>query len=341
MHSADKCISFILPIKASSPQSAGELTTYLRWLSERVETIVVDGSAPAVFAEHSAAWRGIVHHVAPAADLATPMAKVGGALTGVRFAHHEYIIIADDDVRYDEESLRRVTNALGASDVVRPQNYFVPLPWHARWDTGRILINRMTGGDWPGTLGIRRSVLRATGGYDGRAMFENLELVRTVCAAGGREASLLDTFVERRPPTTRHFLSQRLRQAYDEFARPPRMLAQLAVLPLAILSVMSIGWWTIAAGALIIAGVAEMGRHRANGTQVFKMSASLFAPAWIAERAIFSWLALASRLVLGGVPYRGTVLRHSATSVRVLRDRYASLRDSEVASPNEPRYRSA
>ena len=54
-------------------------------------------------------------------------------------------------------SLAKVIAALATADVVRPQNYFQPLPWHARWDTGRMLLNRVTGGDWPGTLGVRRS----------------------------------------------------------------------------------------------------------------------------------------------------------------------------------------
>jgi hypothetical protein len=71
----------------------------------------------------------------------------------------------------------------------------------------------MSGGDWPGTLGVRRSVLMRTGGHDGTAVFENLELVRTVCAAGGRELIPLYLYVARRPSTARHFLSQRVRQA--------------------------------------------------------------------------------------------------------------------------------
>jgi len=249
------------------------------------------------------------------------MGKVGGVLTGVRLASHERLIVADDDVRYDERALRRMALALDDADVVRPQNYFSPLPWHARWDTGRMLLNRLSGGDWPGTLGVRRSVLRATGGYDGRAMFENLELVRTVLAAGGTEAVLLDLFVARRPSTARHFWSQRVRQAYDELARPARMSAQLAVLPLAAFGVATFGWPALAAAALVIAGAAEVGRRRAGGASVFPSSASLLAPAWVAERAVCIWLALGARVLLGGVPYRGTVLRHAATPMRVLRAR--------------------
>src|SRR4051812_7594126 len=213
-------ITYILPIKTHLPQDEGELTGYLRELSTAAEVIVVDGSGPLIHARHAVAWAAFVRHVRPAPDLATPMGKVGGVLTGVRLATHEHLVIADDDVRHDASTLERLSRALDDAHVVRPQNYFTPMPWHARWDTGRMLLNRVWGGDWPGTLGVRRSILRATGGYDGRAMFENLELVRTVLAAGGRESVPLDLFVARRPSTARHFWSQRVRQAYDELARP-------------------------------------------------------------------------------------------------------------------------
>ncbi|MDQ6830903.1 MAG: glycosyltransferase family 2 protein, partial [Gemmatimonadota bacterium] len=229
-----RAVSYILPMKSATPHTGSEFVRYLEWGASCAEVIVVDGSPEEVFAKHEAAWGHLVRHVAPAPDLTTPMGKVGGVLTGVRLASHERLIIADDDVRYDDESFARVIDALGSAHVVRPQNYFDPLPWHARWDSGRMLLNRMTGGDWPGTLGVRRSVMRATGGYDGSVMFENLELVRTVLAAGGHETVLLDAFVRRLPSTTSHFRSQRVRQAYDEFARPARLVVQLAVLPAAV-----------------------------------------------------------------------------------------------------------
>jgi hypothetical protein len=265
-----------------------------------------------------------VRHVPPAADLLTPMGKVGGVLTGVRVATHERLVIADDDVRYDAGALARVVRALDDADVVRPQNYFDPLPWHARWDTARTLLNRASGGDWPGTLAVRRSALERTGGYDGAAMFENLELVRTVIAAGGREAVLLDVFVARRPSSARHFWSQRVRQAYDEVARPRRLVAQLAVLPAAFVARGTFGWPVLPVGALALVAVAEIGRRRAGAARVFPASTTMFAPVWVFERAVCSWLAVASRLVFGGVRYRGTVLRHAATPMRVLRARHAA-----------------
>ncbi len=111
---------------------------------------------------------------------------------------------------------------LAEADLVRPQNYFDPLPWHARWDTARILCNRAFGSDFPGTLGVRSSFLRSIGGYDGDVLFENLELIRTVTAAGGRVIDAPDLFVRRRPPTVARFLEQRPRQAYDDWAQPLR-----------------------------------------------------------------------------------------------------------------------
>jgi hypothetical protein len=326
--------TYILPLRSSVSRAEGELTDYLRWLSPRAETIVVDGSAPDVFAAHAAAWGGIVRHLAPAPDLATPMGKVGGVLTGVRMASHERLIIADDDVRYDEDALDRIVESLGegGADVVRPQNYFTSLPWHACWDTGRTLLNRVSGGDWPGTLGVRRSILQRTGGYDGRAMFENLELVRTVVAAGGREAVPLDLFVARHPPEAPHFFSQRVRQAYDEIARPARLALQLAVLPATVAIARFSGWRGVVAAACVVAVIAEVGRQRANGTCVFPPHTSLFAPAWLAERAVCSWMAVGARIAIGGVPYRGTVLRHAATPMRVLRARPIVV-PSEVERP--------
>lgn len=326
-------VSYILPIKSSSPNTSAELRDYIAWIAARAEVIVVDGSPPDIFETHEREWGAGVRHVAPAPDLVSPMGKVGGVLTGLRLATHELIIIADDDVRYDEESLAQTRAALATADVVRPQNYFEPLPWHARWDSGRMLLNRLTGGDWPGTLGVRRSRLQSTNGYDGSVMFENLELVRTVLASGGTERVLYGVYVLRRPSTARHFWSQRVRQAYDEIARPVRMASQLAVLPLSIALAVTGHWLAIAIGAAAIVIAAELGRRREGATRVFPASTPLFAPLWVIERAICSWLALGARIFLGGVPYRGKILHSAATPMRVLRQRYAARTEQQDAIP--------
>jgi hypothetical protein len=332
-------VSYILPIRSSAPNTSADLRAYIAWIAARAEVIVVDGSEPAIFAAHERDWSAGIRHVAPAPDLVSPMGKVGGVLTGLRLASHELVIIADDDVRYDEASLAQTVAALATADVVRPQNYFQPLPWHARWDSGRMLLNRLTGGDWPGTLGVRRSRLQATNGYDGSVMFENLELVRTVLASGGRERVLYGAYVLRRPSTTKHFWSQRIRQAYDEIARPARMIPQLIVLPLALALAITGHWLAIAIGAAAIVIVAELGRRRERATRVFPASTPLFAPLWVAERAICSWLALGARIFLGGVPYRGTILHSAATPMRVLRQRHAAraAQPAMLPAPTAPR----
>ena len=312
--------SYILPIRSSESQER-ELTSYLRRLAAFVdEIIIVDGSPPDVYDTHAAAWQSLVRHISP--EIETPMGKVGGVLTGLEYARNERIVIADDDVRYSEAALTRAVDRLTGADVVRPQNYFYPRPWHARWDTGRILLNRLTGGDWPGTLAIRRSALEATGGYRGDVLFENLELVRTIRAAGGREAVPLDLFVERRPPSTRHFLSQRVRQAYDEWARPRRLIVQLFLLPVGVLLFVFFGWVSVGAATLAAIAAAEAGRRRADGRRVFPPTAALWAPLWLAERAVTAWLALGTRLVFGGVSYRGGRLRDAATPLRELQRRH-------------------
>ncbi len=59
-----------------------------------------------------------------------------------------------------------------------------------------------------------------------------------------------------------------------------------------------------------------------NWREVFPFTAALTAPLWITERAVCTWLALGTRLMYGGVRYRGGVLSRAATPMRVLRQRH-------------------
>lgn len=300
-------------------QGLEELTAYLRGLPVS-ELIIVDGSEPKIFRKHAASWFGIAQHVPPDPAIPGLNGKVRGVLTGVAIATREKIIIADDDVRYCEQGLAAMSQALDDVDVVRPQNYFRPHAWHTMLDTGRTLINRVFGGDWPGTLGIRRAALRE--GYSADVLFENLELVRTIKALGGREKVASDIFIARRPPSTRHFFSQRVRQAYDEFARPFRLGLWLALLPLIVTAAfrapraLPVCW-------IVVVLTAESGRQRHGGKKYFPLSASLAAPLWVMERAICAWLAVLVRLQYGGMPYSGKVIRVAATPSKRLRDKVA------------------
>ncbi|MCC2308109.1 glycosyltransferase [Cellulomonas chengniuliangii] len=322
---------YLLPLRWEHPDD-GEVTRYLSRLSRWIEVVVVDGSPDHVFSRHRALWGGLVTHLAPRSPLPGENGKAVAVMEGLRATTAPLVVIADDDVRYDEAGLRRILGLLQDADLVRPQNTFHPLPWHARWDTARALVNRAGGGDYPGTLGLRRRALPC--GYDTHVLFENLELVRTVRAAGGREHRALDLFVARHPPTTERFLSQRVRQAYDSQAQPARLAVELALLPV-------LAWAArrpsrMVALSALAALVAERGRARAGGRREFPGACVLFTPAWVVERAVCSWGAVAHRLA-GGIRYSGSRLRCAAHSERWIREhvltRPAERRLPEAAEP--------
>jgi hypothetical protein len=311
---------YILPLRWEDDSGLEEMTCYLRELSRHVRVIVVDGSPDALFARHRDAWDGMVRHLRPDAEPSFSNGKVTGVYTGMRHASADAVIIADDDVRYDPGALGATVELLRDADLVRPQNYFASLPWHARWDTARTLLNRCFGADYPGTVGVRRATFLAMGGYDGDTMFENLELIRTVRAWGGSEKRALGLYVRRLPPSADQFRSQRVRQAYDDLAQPARMVLFLAVLPVLGYALGRRRIAEIIAGAAATVGLAEVGRRRQGGTAVFPASATVFAPLWVLERGICGWAALAQRLT-GGVRYRGGRIKVAAHSVRALRKR--------------------
>lgn len=313
--------SYVLPLRWSTgdEEARRELSEYLDQLVCWCEdVIVVDGSPPEIFAGNASIWRGRLRHVAPDPARQCLMGKVSGVLTGIDLARHERVVVADDDVRYDHASFTRVVAALDHNDLVRPQNFFSPMPWHAVWDTARTLLNRATGADFPGTLGVRRSTVLSIGGYSGDVMFENLELIRTVEAHGGRVFSPLDLFVRRLPPSSAHFWGQRTRQAYDDFALPARMSAWLSVLPAV---AAAIRWRqprpvALAGAACIL--LAERGRRKSGGADVFPWMSSILAPVWVIERGTCAWLAVWQRARFGGVRYGDSIIRVAAHSRRHL-----------------------
>ena len=327
-------LTYVLPIRVTRPEGP-ETAAYLERVAQVVDDVlVVDGSEPDVFTEHARAWPSVVVHVPPDERFVDHAGKAKGVHTGVDRARHDHVLVADDDVRWTDDQLRQVSSLLATFDFVRPQNVFEPSPWHASWDTGRTLLNRMAGGDHGGTVAFRKSLFDAAGGYDGRALFENLELERTIEAVGGRVHVALDLIVVRRPPPTAHFLGQRVRQAYDEFARPRRLLAQLSVLPLVGAGAVA-GHGVAAVGAIATAGVAvaEAGRRRAGGATAFPPTAALWAPLWIAERAVTSWLALAARLTLGGVQWGDRRMWLAANSPTTLAERVRTTPRRPAGSP--------
>jgi hypothetical protein len=302
--------SYILPIRLGGSDGIEELAAYLKSLDVS-EIIVVNASSPDLFAALEAAIGGIAQHIAPRADVRGANGKARGVLTGLAVATRTNVVVADDDVRYDAATLREIVRLLGVADVVRPQNFFSPAPWHAVLDGARSLINRALDGDWPGTLAFRQCAL--PNGYNAHVLFENFELVRTIRARGGRELVARGLFVARRPPTVRHYASQRVRQAYDEFARPARLAFALALGP-AILTAVVLGAWNVIFGLSLAAiALAGVGWVRGGAFAHFSVFCVVAAPLWVLERAACSWLAVYERLRFGGVRYGDTLISDAAS----------------------------
>ena len=310
-------LTYVLPLR-SVRRAPPELTAYLGELVQCIDdVVVVDGSPEPVRAAHAAAWPARVRQLPVDPAFAYANGKVNGVLTGLGAARHDTVVLADDDVRYDRAGLAAVARLLEVAHAVMPQNYYAPLTWPAAYDTSRVLVQRALRHDFAGTVGVRRHLLARTGGYDGDVLFENLELMRTVAAAGGVVRYEPGLYVRRLSPEVRHFLGQRVRQAYDEFARPAHLAAALAVVPGVVSLVVGRRWRALGAAGVGCALVAERGRRRAGGRAYFPVRACLLAPAWVVERGVCAWVA-AGWWLAGGVPYAGRRLRRAANSPRRL-----------------------
>ncbi|MDQ1385545.1 MAG: hypothetical protein QOG65_2924 [Actinomycetota bacterium] len=308
-------ISYVLPLCAPIGADLTDLWLYLARLADQVDDlIVVDNSQPAAFAQHARDMPASARHYAPGSTTAN--GKVANVITGLRYARHEMVVIADDDVRWSPRALASARVRLASSDIVRPQNYFEPVVWHACFDTARTVLNRLLGGDWPGTLVVRRSAFERAGGeYRGDVLFENLQLVRTLKAVGAREDIALGLYVARRPPTTAHFRGQQIRQAYDEFARPLRLATSLAVAPAFLIGLGSTRRYLLLVATLLVVVLGALGRSVAGGRRFFPAASVWLTPPWLLWRSACSWIALGVR-VRGGVQYRDVRLRIAATIPR-------------------------
>ena len=323
-------VEVVIPLKwapASGPHDTrvSDLGAYLGALTSWVAFVtVVDGSDPGERELHRVAWPQQVRVIEPDPEAwsgpgaAPTNGKVVGAMTGIAAATRDKVVLADDDVRHTRETVQALADALERADLVRPTNVYNSWPWQARWDGARTLVNLAFAADWPGTFGLRRSAVLAVGGWDAHVLFENLELWRTLEAAGSRVSSRPDIIVQRRPPGVPAFLEQRVRQAYDDFAQPGRLAVELALLPAAVLLWWRRPRWLWPASAAVVAAAA-LGRARVEGVRdQVPADVPLWSVAWCAERAVCVWLAVFERL-RGGARYRGSRLSTAAHRPSALR----------------------
>jgi hypothetical protein len=239
--------TYLMPIRRTrfNRATAGPLRDYLQTLSAEVdEVLVIDGSPADVFAGHHALFQDVCRHENVDRKFNYPNGKVNGIHTGVERAHHEKIILADDDVRYEARSLRAVVEFLEHYQVVRPQNFLCPASWWGRMEAARMLINRGTlrAADYPGTCAFQRTAMLRAGHYDGDVLFDNEEMIRHFVRSGLTVVYANDLWVRKEAPTWQKWLEQRPRQAYEDFPLRLKTILFSSLIPAGLTISVVVGW---------------------------------------------------------------------------------------------------
>lgn len=312
-----KRCTYLLPIRRGnfSENEADGLADYFgSVIGTECEVLVIDGSADPVFQKHDDVWRAVCRHEKVDRSFGFLNDKVNGIHTGVRLASMQKIILADDDIRYTVAEIERVCDLLENCDVVRPQNFLAPLPWWARLEAARMLINRATlrTGDYPGTSAFRRSAMLRVGPYDGDVLFDNEEIIRHFAGAGATVNYATNLFVRKRPPAFRKWIEQRPRQAYEDFGLRAKTALFLALPPLALWIDAAFGWKSLFAFVASVSmgamALAIAGRSRGRASEYFPFSVCAFAPLWIVERSLSTYWALYWHFTRGGYPFGDKIL---------------------------------
>jgi hypothetical protein len=315
--SATFLCTYVLPFRRAlfSPVEMAKLARYCEGLAQiGCDVIVVDGSPPAVFERNQEILGAICRHEPVNRSFGFLNDKVNGIHTGVELARCENIILADDDVRYTTENVREVLRLLETNEVVRPQNFLRPLPWWAKMEAARMLINRATlrAADYPGTCAFRRATMLSAGHYDGDVLFDNEEILRHFAERECTVAYANDLFIRKRPPTFRKWIEQRPRQAYEDFGMRMKTALFFSLIPLLIFATTLggiagfVGFVLfVSLGAILIAG---RGRARGQARRFVPRRCAYFAPLWIAERTLSTWWALYWLVRYGGYPFGAAIL---------------------------------
>lgn len=309
--------TYLLPIRRSafSAEEARDFAAYFQTLTAAsCEVIVVDGSPDDIFPQHASEWAHTCRHQRVDRRFGYLNDKVNGIHTGVEIASCEKIILADDDIRYTAADVDEMCASLDRDEVVRPQNYLAPLPWWARMESARMLINRasLKIGDYPGTCAFRRSTMLRVGHYDGDVLFDNEEIIRHFATAGATIDYAVDFFIHKRPPQLAKWKEQRPRQAYEDFPLRSKTAAFVAIPIVVLLSLIAAGVVGLLLSVLLIAlvsfAVAILGRARGEAEKFFPLFIPLYAPLWVFERAGSTYWAIYWYLRYRGYPFGDKLL---------------------------------
>jgi hypothetical protein len=182
------------------------------------------------------------------------------------------------------------------------------LPWWARTEAARMLINRATLriADYPGTCAFRRSTILNAGEYDGDVLFDNEEIVRHLARRGSRICYANDFFIHKCPPKFRKWLEQRPRQAYEDFGLRFKTILFASLLPIALaVAIIDIRYLSIFLLSILLAAI---GWARGKARKYFPFHICFFAPFWIFERALSTYWAFYWFVTRGGYPFGDRLL---------------------------------
>lgn len=309
--------TYLLPIRRvrASYGEAKAFAQYFRELSKAgCEVLVVDGSPPEVFAAHTREWYNICRHVTVNEKYGYLNGKVNGVHTGVDLASCENLVLADDDIRYTASDITYACALLERYELLRPQNYIAPLPWWARTESARMLINRGTlrAGDYAATCAFRRSTFLRVGHYDGDVLFDNEELVRHFALKGADILCATDFFVLKRPPSFSKWMEQRPRQAYEDFVMRTKTVLFASLIPTAL----ALGLFARSMAVLVLVTIVVLasvflalrGLLRDRAYHFLAARTVLYAPLWVLERSLATYWAFYWRVRYGGYPFGATLL---------------------------------
>jgi hypothetical protein len=290
-----------------------ELATYLSTLAVAgCEVIVVDDSPAPVFESHRRVLRWVSRHISPRPRHHSFSGAIDVVRTAIDVSNCDKVIVAEENVRYDNAAVDSLCELLEIHEVVEPQDYFDPLPWWIGIEAGRMLVHRGVEPlpDHGATFGMRKSIVRGLRGVD-VAWSNGDDPVRHLTSQGAEVFSACDVFVRRLPPPLNDWLRDRPKQAGDDFAMPVKTAFFFALLPVAMLLAV-LGGMRLAggyAGAIALSSLVLAVRGRAGTSAFFPLRACLSAPLWVLERSISVYWALLQK-----VKGSSTVATHPSTS---------------------------
>ena len=167
-NSQDRRCTYLIVIDGSG--DLRDLANYLSTLSlADCEVVVLDASPHAQFEQNRSVLRWVSRHVAVRPQHRGITGAIDPVRAGLAVASCEKIIVAGEQVRYDECAIDTLCRLLDSHEVVEAQDYPDPLPWWSGIDAGRILVHRgvVPYPDHGMTFGFRRSAIRGLRSFDG------------------------------------------------------------------------------------------------------------------------------------------------------------------------------